>query len=239
LIESKLDCVLLVGGLGTRMNSILGDTPKCLAPINKDQLFIDLILNSLLVKNKFKRIILCVGHLKEKIIKYVNHNYKNYDIEFIFSKEEKALGTAGAVRNALKFVESNTFFVFNGDSFCDINFSDFYNSHLNKKSEATIGIIPQKKTEEYGSVNFNKETMEILEFNEKVKSGYPYINAGIYCMNKEVAYTIHGKKKSSLEYDFFPRLSSAKKLFAYIITNQLIDIGTPKKYMSLKKNQKI
>ena len=115
LDSSNIDTVILAGGLGTRLKSVLNDKPKCLAPINGKP-FIDILLDYC-IKQGFKRFILCVGYLKEQIIEYLNNRS---DCEIIFSEEDEPLGTAGAIKNSEPFIKSDPILIMNGDSFINV-----------------------------------------------------------------------------------------------------------------------
>ena len=99
---TKIDTVILAGGLGTRLHSVLKDKPKCLAPINGIP-FIDILLNSC-IKQRLQRFIMCVCYFKEQVIKHLS---ERNDCEIVFSIEKEPLDTGGAVKNAEPFFQSN------------------------------------------------------------------------------------------------------------------------------------
>tara|TARA_B100000700_G_C15017447_1_gene844029 strand:+ start:965 stop:1648 length:684 start_codon:yes stop_codon:yes gene_type:complete len=224
----KVDTIILAGGLGTRIRSILDDTPKCLAPIN-GRPFIDLLIDDL-IKKGFKRFIVCVGYLKEKII---HHLERRNDCIIVFSEENQLLGTAGAIKNAEKFILSKRFIVLNGDTFVDINFTHWHN---NLKELESISLIKSKNSGQYGSVVIDKKGF-LKSFLEKTTTNISenYINTGRYFFSKETLSEIPTGQKYSLEYDLFPKLIKKRNISSYIIKNQIIDIGTPESYKTAQK----
>lgn len=219
---NEIDVLILCGGIGQRLAKLVKDRPKPMVEINGKP-FLDYLLEYL-KENSFKRIIMGTGYMSEKIKEY--YSYKEPGVEVVFSGESKPLGTAGAVRNAQWAINSNPFLVMNGDSFCRVNFADFLDFHLKKKSVASIVLCKKKPAGDFGSVKMNK-TDRIDNYKEKmssVKEGF--VNAGVYLFDKKIMNRIPENKKFSLEYQVFPKL---KKLYGYIIKDDFIDIGNPER----------
>lgn len=220
----EIDVVILCGGLGSRLKSVVYDRPKVLAKIG-DTTFLDILLDNL-AKYEFKNIILCVGYMKEKIKAHFNSN-KNYNIKF--SEEDETLGTGGALKKAKPLIKSNPFIVLNGDSVCNINFREFFEFHINKKGILSMVLARSKKVQDFGSVALNS-SQRIMSFKEKaVCTNECLVNAGIYLMQKEVFSYMPDENHFSLEYDFFPELIH-DNCYGFITESELIDIGTPERY---------
>ena len=129
------DVIILCGGLGKRIASVIPDVPKPLAAIGEIS-FLDILLKQIFDQG-FKKVILAVGHMGEKIIE----KYSN-DSRISFSIEDIPLGTGGAVIHALGKIESEYFIVMNGDSYCDIDLVEFYEKH--KETESLLSIVVAK-----------------------------------------------------------------------------------------------
>lgn len=112
-----MDAVVLVGGQGTRLRPVLPDLPKPMAPIAGVP-FLHLLCQ-FLARNQFTRIILASGYKSEIIQSYFKERFLG--VEILHSIEETPMGTGGAVRLATKLIRSDFFFVFNGDSFIEID----------------------------------------------------------------------------------------------------------------------
>ena len=163
----------------------------------------------------------------EQIESFLKRRYKS--LFLYYSKETEQLGTAGAVRNAVDKIKSDTLMVFNGDSYCDINPKDLLEWHFVKKSSCTLALVKMQDVSRYGCVNFDSN-YKVTSFSEKKsdkKSGW--INAGIYCMSRELIAALPGNRNISLEKDLFPTLIG-KEFFAFPRDARFIDIGTPSSY---------
>ncbi len=220
----NLDILILAGGLGTRLKPIMQNTPKALAPVN-GKVFIDFLVDDI-VNQGFKRIILCVGHLKDRIIDYFD--VRN-DCDIVFSCENDLLGTAGAIKNAIKNIKSEKFIVMNGDSYCKIPLTEFCNFHEKNNSQASIVVCEKKNNSQYGSVILDKKNNKVIKFKEKDESPNGYVNSGIYLFNKSILNIIPDNRFVSLEYEIFPKLVN-KNFFGFITTKTMVDIGNPERY---------
>lgn len=224
----NIDVVILCGGLGTRLQSILPDHPKILAPLGKHNL-LDVTLE------QFKdagasRIILCVGHQKEKIKEYVEKNYPaTGDLKIVLSEEATPLGTGGALRRALSLVQSDTFLVMNGDSLADLNLAKFLNWHHRKNALFSMALMKAERAD--GGAVVCDKSQRILSFREKTHDPRPhFVNAGFYIMGKDAARMLPDCNAFSLEHDFFPKLVEGGKCFGYLSRAKFLDIGTPERY---------
>jgi NDP-sugar pyrophosphorylase family protein len=226
----KVDVIILCGGFGSRLATIVNDRPKPMAKINQ-QPFLDILIDYF-AGFGLRRFILCTGHMSEVIQEY--YNQKPSISEFIVSDEQSPLGTAGCIKNAEKHIQSESFFVANGDSFCSVNLFEFYHFHLSKQSLMTMAVTKSKETENGGLVRFDK-SQKIISFEEKkIEYQKGYINSGIYLFRKNILSLIPEQIKYSLEYNLFPRLANQNS-FAFISREKLIDIGTPERYARAKR----
>jgi NDP-sugar pyrophosphorylase family protein len=230
-IFQNIDVLVLCGGKGTRMLSLAADKPKVLLDL-WGRPFLDILIENL-ASFGFKRIILGVGHLKEKIIDhYVSSDIVNAQIDF--STEDMPLGTGGAVKKARPFIKSDNFLVMNGDGFCSIDYQKFYENHLNKKALFSLVLNEISDTSGYGNVRLG-DNDRILEFAEKKsdkKTGL--ISAGIYFMNQDIFSYMPKQDVFSLEYDLFPKILN-KPCYGFIGKN-FIDIGTLEKYQKANES---
>ncbi|MBA4373140.1 MAG: galactokinase [Thermodesulfovibrio sp.] len=229
LSPTALDVVILCGGLGTRLRSVLSHLPKPMATINENP-FLDILIR-FMEGQGFRRFILCTGHMQEVILQY--YREANADVTIIVSEEEMPLGTAGAVKNAEPLILSNPFIVMNGDSFCPVDMQDFLNAYSDRKAEYLIALTEIEDMGDYGTVNMDA-AFKISSFLEKGKKGRGSVNAGIYLFQRDVFSLIPPGIPFSIEYDLFPKLLS-RKMYGFLCNESLIDIGTPERYEHAKK----
>ncbi|MCH9609798.1 MAG: D-glycero-alpha-D-manno-heptose 1-phosphate guanylyltransferase [Chlamydiales bacterium] len=219
-----MDAIVLAGGLGTRLRKVIHSTPKPLAPIN-GRPFLDLLLDQIATFPEIKRVILATGFLAEQISSY--YKGKSYPFSLHFSQEASPLGTGGALRHALSLVESSDYFVFNGDSFLEVDFEGMKRRHQECKADITIACRWVEDISPYGEIELNGEG-KILTFREKSplqKEGL--INGGIYLISRSLP--LLNQDVFSLENDFFPTLLN-KEAFGYPTSGKFIDIGTKESY---------
>ena len=112
-----MEAIVLAGGLGTRLRSVVSDLPKPMAPIG-DKPFLEYILKYL-QKNGIKRAVLSVGYKWETIKEYFGDKFEN--IELIYSVEDEPLGTGGAIKKAMNQVKNSQVYIINGDTLFDVD----------------------------------------------------------------------------------------------------------------------
>jgi len=225
-INSTLtDVLILCGGKGTRLQSIVSDRPKPMAPVGGKP-FLAVIIDYLLTFH-VASIILCTGYKSENI-----EEYYAKDSTIRFSPERSPLGTGGAVKNAERFVGSDPFFVLNGDSFSRIDLNDMLSCHISHNAGATIAVSRMDNMAEFGTVVAGADG-RITGFAEKKSRGAPgLVNAGVYLFNKEIFSVIPARVPYSLEYDVFPKL---RDCYAYESGKGFVDIGTEERYKQARK----
>lgn len=221
---SEINVVILGGGLGTRLQSVVRESPKVLASVNEKP-FLEFLLNQL-NNSHFRKIILCTGYLSDQIEKQFGKKYKKLNLNY--SVEQSPLGTAGGLRNAYPLFDSETILVMNGDSYCKVDFKKFWQFHQIKKAKASILLTSVSDTRRYGKVDVRGS--KIVGFSEKnKKKGSGCINAGIYLIDKNLIFEIPKDKKLSLEKDIFPNLVGSG-FYGLKSKDKFIDIGTPESY---------
>ncbi|MDC0235157.1 nucleotidyltransferase family protein [Candidatus Marinimicrobia bacterium] len=224
-IISGIDTVILVGGLGTRLQPVLKDKSKCLAPINGIP-FIDILLDSC-IKQGLRRFIICIGYLKEQVIEHLSNRN---DCELVFSEEDTPLGTGGALKNAEPHIKSDPVFVMNGDSYCEIEYLKFLNYFYDTASTFSIVLSEQREASRYGNIMVD-ESQKIVSFSEKIISNHnKLINAGIYLLKKSILSYIPAGKPISLEHDIFPKMVRNTIGYGFPSRGVFFDIGTPESY---------
>lgn len=219
-----MEAIILAGGCGTRLSTIIKEIPKPMADINGKP-FLSYLL-SYLIKHKVSKIILSVGYKYDKIRDFFGSKYENLDIEYVI--EDKPLGTGGAIKKALKQVKGNEVIVLNGDTFFNVNLENLIYFHHNRCSMLTIAVKPIRNFNRYGTVILIED--KIIGFEEKSLKEFGYINGGIYVINKNVFRNHDQIDSFSFETDFLYKHISDINSFAFISNNYFIDIGIPEDY---------
>lgn len=214
-----MQAVILAGGFGTRLKSVISDIPKPMAPI-RDVPFLSYILNEL-DKQGFTKVVLAVGYLHEIIESYYGSRYKN--IEILYSVEDEPLGTGGCVKRAFDYLDDEYVFVINGDTMLKVDFKD-----INYPTNVLIVCKHMENTSRYGRIF--QENGLITKFLEKGYNGEGYINGGIYLFKRDIFQQFPMPNKFSMEKDFFEMYLENLKITVYLTKGYFIDIGIPEDY---------
>ncbi len=230
----NMDAAILMGGLGTRVRSVVPERPKPLAEV-KDRPFVVHLLDQL-GNFSIPRTVLCTGYLGEMVESCLGKSYRN--LTLIYSHEPVALGTAGALRLALPLFNTQQVLVLNGDSYCEIDLTKLISSHMEEKALITIAVTSVVDTSRYGTVLLN-DRGEIVSFREKgEKKGAGLINAGIYVLDRTTIENIPASKQLSLEKDIFPQYLG-HSLRGFLTEGFFIDIGSPEDYVRAQKQMPV
>ena len=232
---ATLDVLVIAGGLGTRIQSALGDTPKLLAPIG-GQPYLAYLLDWL---RRFgaKRIVLGLGHRAQAVIDFLDRNKSSYDdLTVVTVIEPRPLGTAGAIRFVRSNLHTDPVLVMNGDSFADADLCAFVDHHRRAKAKATLLCAEVDDAGRYGRIELDGEG-RIRGFVEKDPNfhGRSAVSAGVYLFSAALLDQIAAGDAVSLEHDVFGRAPSGS-LAAFAGRFAFIDIGTPK---SLKLAERV
>jgi NDP-sugar pyrophosphorylase family protein len=214
--------VVLAGGLGTRLRSVVTDRPKVLAEV-AGQPFITHLLDQIFGTG-CRRVVLCTGYLGEQVENTLGSTYRG--LRLTYSRETRPLGTGGALRLALGHVESPDLLVMNGDSYCAADLSEFLTWHLGQAFQASLLLAQVSETSRYGGVVIGQGN-RIHTFQEKGASDGPgWINAGVYLLRRELVAGIPADTSVSLEREVFP----GWPLHGFPSEAAFIDIGIPADY---------
>lgn len=225
------EAIILAGGKGTRLRSVVSDLPKPMAPIN-DLPFLSYILNDLHNKN-IKKVYLAVGYLNQKIISYYGNSYKNIEIDYVI--EHEPLGTGGAIKKAIEKTKSPNVLIVNGDTLFEVSLSNFFELHSKKKAGLSLALKYEENADRYGTVSINVES-QITEFNEKKEGVSGWINGGVYLINKEKLKLGQLPSVFSFEKEVLEKEYQSKQLYGYKSNGYFIDIGIPSDYQKAHKD---
>lgn len=222
---SGVTAAILAGGLGTRLSPIISDRPKVLAEVGARP-FLAYVLDQLSSAGVRKTVI-CTGYLGEQVEAAFGRSYG--DMKLFYSRELSPLGTAGALRLAVPFFDSEIVAVLNGDSFCHIDLRDFFAWHLERKAMATLVLVQTEESGRYGRVRVNADGI-VMGFEEKSGgSDRGWISAGIYLLASSLIEALPEKRAVSLEREVFPAWIG-KRFYGYRSHGRFLDIGTPEAY---------
>lgn len=227
--------IVLAGGFGTRLQSLVKDLPKPMAPV-ADQPFLSYQLRYLEAAG-IRRVLLSVGYLHAAIVRYYGSSFQKLALQYVV--EEQPLGTGGGIRKALELCAEETVFVLNGDSFFDVPLHDFYTQHHISGGQCSLALRQVDNAARYGQIETDA-SQRIVSFREKSSAARPgTINGGVYLLDK-TAYLAHtpAAKNFSIEKDFFEKHLADLVIQGFTYAGYFIDIGIPEDYQKAQHDFK-
>jgi D-glycero-alpha-D-manno-heptose 1-phosphate guanylyltransferase len=222
---SRVTALVLAGGFGTRLRSVISDRPKVLADVH-NRPFITYLLDQL-VDSGVRNAVLCTGYMADLVEKTLGKSYRGMRLRY--SCETEPLGTGGALRLALSQVDSDLVLAMNGDSYCDADLKTFIEWHTTQDFLGSLLLTNVDDTGRYGLVRTD-EAGRVLSFEEKGSvSGPSWINAGIYLLPRELLTEIALGSAVSLERDMLPNWIQ-QSFGGFQCPSQFLDIGLPESY---------
>lgn len=229
-----MQAILLAGGLGTRLQSVVSDRPKPMALID-DKPFMEYVIHEL-TRHGITEIIFAVGY-KGSIVEEYFGDGSGFGVTVSYAYEETLLGTAGAIKNAARFVTEEQVFVLNADTFYQIDYSRLVTLGREKNLEMTLVLREVPDVSRYGQAIL--EDNLLVGFNEKIskpKSGT--INGGIYLLSNALIQEIP-EGRVSLENEMIPKwLQEGRRLGGIVNDGYFIDIGIPEEYYRFMEDVK-
>jgi D-glycero-alpha-D-manno-heptose 1-phosphate guanylyltransferase len=218
------EVVILAGGFGTRLRSVVSDVPKPLAPV-RGRPFLAWLLDAL-AEQGLRRAVLATGYMGDRVAATLGSSWRSMELEY--SREEQPLGTGGAIAKAVTLLHGDTFFVLNGDTWLSLDYADF---DLRMRAAcAPIGMALAEVVDasRYGAVNLEHE--RVAGFLEKGRGGPGYINAGVYRIERSLLADFPAQPCFSFETDVLLPAAARGAVAAYTHTGGFIDIGIPEDY---------
>jgi len=221
-----ITATLLVGGMGTRLCSVVPATPKPLASVGNRSL-LELLVRQLRCQG-IRRLVMCSGYLADQIESTFGDG-RAWDVAIEYSREQQPLGTAGALKLAQRHLQkADEFLVMNGDSFLEIDFNQLVRFHRERNGLASMAVVPVADTGRYGTVRVDPAG-RVVGFTEKTGAHGPgLINAGVYVFSHAIFEHIP-EGPASLEKDVFP-IVLERGIYTLEQHGMFIDIGTPEDY---------
>jgi NDP-sugar pyrophosphorylase family protein len=225
-VKESIPAVLLVGGKGTRLQTVLSSKPKPLASIGNVP-FLELLVMQLRSQG-IRRMIMSTGHLAEQI-EHTFGDGRRWDVDIQYAREPEPLGTAGAVKFAASLLKCDSdFLVVNGDSFTELDVPGFIRFHRQHRGLISMVVCRVPDAARYGTVHSDSEK-RVTGFTEKTGKQQPgFINAGVYLFRRAMLDLIP-QGLCSLEKDVFPQLLT-QGMYNFEEKGIFIDIGTPEDY---------
>ena len=230
-----MEAIILAGGKGTRLKSVVFDRPKPLADVN-GQPFLAILMNYL-IEQGCRHFVLATGYKREMIRSQFGNYYQGIPISY--SEEMQPLGTGGAVISAQKkLVREEPFLVLNGDTFFPINLSQLKKQFQKTKSDVTIALFKTLESGRYGTAEQDDQGMIKLE-TKKADIG-ENANGGVFMVDSAKFQSIRNINLPwAFEAHLLPALAElGARITGMTFNEPFIDIGVPKDYLRFCENMK-
>ncbi len=228
-----MDAILLAGGFGTRLRPLTYTRPKPLLPVGGKPM-LEWALDRL--PPEVDRVIVAVNWLADRLEAYFQQS--NRDMELLVVREDKPLGTGGAIKNCAQHIRPGPFFVLNGDIISDMDLGAMLQQHEETKAQATIALkrVPMEQTPDFGVAAMDDEDpRRIVGFVEKpptpAEAPSDLINAGAYILQPSVLKMIPHGRLVSLEKEIFPELLDGG-LYGMAFDGLWVDVGDPERVLA-------
>jgi D-glycero-alpha-D-manno-heptose 1-phosphate guanylyltransferase len=227
LDPGDVDAIVLAGGFGTRLRSVVTDLPKPMAPV-AGRPFLEHVLWGL-SRQGVRRAVLSVGYLHEKIVGHFGPRFENLALTYVV--EDTPLGTGGAIAAALPHCHSEAVLVLNGDTWLDLPLAPLlalWRAHR----EPVIVAREVPDVSRYGALDVDGQASgrRVLRFAEKGRSGPGLINAGVYLLPNDVFGGRPPASPFAFEAGFLAPLVASASVRAFVCSGEFIDIGVPEDY---------
>jgi len=225
--------IILAGGLGTRLRSVVSDLPKCMAPVAGQPFLVHVI--RYLLSQGIERFIFSLGYKHEIIEEFLNSAFPTLHSEL--SVEQEPLGTGGAIYLACKRARDNDVIVVNGDTLFKADLHEAASFHMKNSADCTILLKPMEKFDRYGAVELDADCA-VSSFQEKQYFQTGDINAGVYILNVERFIDKDFPEKFSFEKDYLEKYCVQRNIFGVIQNAYFIDIGIPADFQKAQEDLK-
>lgn len=219
------ECIILAGGLGTRLRSAVPDLPKCMAPVAGKPFLAHVI--DYFQQQGVEKFIFSLGYKHEVIEDYLEAEYPSLQKQYVI--EQDPLGTGGAIQLACRQATEKNVLILNGDTLFSIQLPALTAFHEQHQSHCTLALKPMQQFERYGVVEI-ADNGAIKSFKEKQYYESGLINGGIYAIQVAPFLKEGLPEKFSFEKDYLEKLYTVRPMFGVVQDEYFIDIGIPEDF---------
>ena len=219
------ECIILAGGLGTRLRSAVPDLPKCMAPV-AGKPFLSYVIDHFRQQG-IEKFIFSLGYKHEVIQDFLDTSYADCNKQYVIEKEP--LGTGGAIQLACRQATEKQVLTLNGDTMFSIQLAELTAFHQQHQAHCTLALKPMQHFDRYGVVEL-QENGAIKSFKEKQFYESGLINGGIYALQVDAFLNEGLPSKFSFEKDYLEQFYTVRPMFGIVQDAYFIDIGIPEDF---------
>jgi NDP-mannose synthase len=222
--------IILAGGKGTRLRPYTTLIPKPLVPLGGKYSILEIIIIQL-TKAGFTHITLAVNHLSHLIMAYFGDGSR-FGVKLDYSLEEGELSTIGP----LTLIDNlpADFLVMNGDILCDLDYRDFYDKHVQKRSRISVSAYRRQVKIDFGVLHCDSNG-SLTAFQEKPVFDFD-VSMGIYCINRSVIDALPRGVKYGFDNLMIDGLANSQSIDICPFSGYWLDIGRPDDYEYADEN---
>lgn len=221
--KKLMEAIILAGGAGTRLREVVPHLPKPMAPV-AGKPFLEILLSNL-CRAGFTRVVISLGYMASHISDYFGNKYRHIDISYVV--EDVPLGTGGALRLAMTSCTCKYVYVFNGDTYLDLEFDKVERQWRARNRTIVVGKCMANPTR-YGILSIRDQ--RVSDFRLKPEAGSCIINAGCYVLKVGALDSFPLGTSFSMEDEFLLPEARRGAVDVFITEGEFIDIGIPSDY---------
>ncbi len=228
-----MQAVILAGGKGTRLRPLTYKIPKPMVPIGNTP-FLEILIKMLKEKG-FNDFIICTGYLREHIENHFRDG-SSLGVRIRYSPDKTEPSDTGDAIRGIKNMVDDIFFVFNGDTYLDIDYRKAYEQFLSSNKTAMM-IAYDNSYRKLADSNLHIDPSGlVLEYNkDSPREEFTHVDAGVQVYRKSVFRLFPEEDTISLEKHVFPEIIKRGEMLAFPIQTRFFDIGTPERLETFKK----
>jgi NDP-sugar pyrophosphorylase family protein len=216
-----MQCVILAGGLGTRMRPLTDTIPKTLLPV-RGRPFAWYQLEWL-ARHGVTEVVYCIGHQGDQIRRYWESQPSPVASLRFVDEGQQLRGTAGALRLALaEGVLDESFFVLYGDSFLPIDFKPIWSAFQSGHAPALMTVLRNEGLWDSSNVVYSNGLVTLYQ-KRSANPQMIYVDYGLSAFRRPVIEQSTDPDLSTL----FHQLSIAGNLAGYEVMERFYEIGSP------------
>jgi len=219
------ECIILAGGLGTRLRSAVPDLPKCMAPVAGKPFLAHVI--GYFQQQGVEKFIFSLGYMSEVIQDFLEAGYPALHKQYVIEKDP--LGTGGAIQLACRQASEKNVLILNGDTLFAIQLPALTAFHAQHQAHCTLALKPMQQFNRYGVVEIAADGA-IKSFKEKQFYESGLINGGIYALQVDAFLQEGLPEKFSFEKDYLEKLYTTRPMYGVVQDEYFIDIGIPEDF---------
>jgi D-glycero-alpha-D-manno-heptose 1-phosphate guanylyltransferase len=218
-----MEAIVLAGGFGTRLRSVVPELPKPMASV-AGRPFLEILLGNL-ARMGFQRVVLALGYKSEIIISHFGEEFRGLQLSYFV--ETSPLGTGGAAASAVERCSGDHAFILNGDTFVDFDASAVESAWQRRRNPIVVACAVRDSSR-YGRLLI--DSGRVVGFSEKGEIGPGLINAGVYVIDSLSLKARQHDGAFSLERDLLEPMVSSRQVDVLVSEGVFIDIGVPEDY---------